>query len=405
MEAFGFVPPQMDQTPASKELHDDYHGAICDVCDFPILGVRFKCLNCADFDICAACEQEGLHAGHPDTHLFVVLPRPVPKEAEDWKALFPLPLCVDEAGKGTVHRGVFCTQCKAPVVGSRYVCTNCPDMFCLCDGCFSGRLPVDKHANGRNHVMVKIPFAPSPVSPEIDSSSSGEYQYGIAVDASLYKTPDCLLPNSLCLQHPGILVKSPLECDVRVPLLPVVYTGEAAVNPLSRSAERRELAESGIHRAAKLARKRQPKGVEIREMTMEDVDESVMQIENESFACPFQRNYFVDMLARGNYFAWVATVDGAVVGYVALKCRKNWTEIQSLAVTGKARGLGVGRSLMERALSLAEAYETSVRLHVSVWNVAAMQLYKSLGFVSAKWLFDYYSREEEDAIEMYIQRH
>ncbi len=409
MEAAGFVPPQLRETPAQQQLHDDYHSAICDCCDFPILGVRYKCLNCPDFDICASCEQDGQHAAHPAAHLFLVLPRPLPEEhAAAWKQLFPLPLCVDEVGTGTVHRGVFCTQCKAPVVGARYVCVNCPQMFSLCEGCFSGRVPIDKHANGRNHVMLKIPFAPSPSFPMEESDSSGEGQWeerGMHVDASLFQTPDGAAAGA-CSPRRGVLVKSPLEGDVRVPLLPVVYCGGAAVNPLSRSAERREqlAAEEEAQRKRRAPGEAVRAAVHIREMMLCDVDESVMPIENESFSLPFERAYFANILARGNYFAWVAEIDGVVVGYIALKIRRGWTDIHSLAVSSRARGCGVGRQLMERALSLAEVYETNVRLHVSVWNVNALSLYKSLGFVAAKWLFDYYQRDEEDAIEMYILR-
>jgi hypothetical protein len=29
------------------------HNAICDCCDFPITSVRYKCLNCPDYDLCS----------------------------------------------------------------------------------------------------------------------------------------------------------------------------------------------------------------------------------------------------------------------------------------------------------------------------------------------------------------
>ncbi len=93
-----------------------------------------------------------------------------------------------------------------------------------------------------------------------------------------------------------------------------------------------------------------------------------------------------------------------IIGYITLRIRKNWTEVTSLAVSSSARGYGIGRQLMERMMDLANAYETNIKLHVSVFNNAAMALYKSLGFVPSKWILDYYQREEEDAIEMYIVR-
>lgn len=77
MEACGFVPDQMRVAP---QLHEQYHHAICDSCDWPILGLRFKCLNCPDFDLCGACEDEMQH-GHPRSHVFLQLNRFEKKES------------------------------------------------------------------------------------------------------------------------------------------------------------------------------------------------------------------------------------------------------------------------------------------------------------------------------------
>mmetsp|Transcript_14126 Transcript_14126/g.40145 ORF Transcript_14126/g.40145 Transcript_14126/m.40145 type:complete len:728 (-) Transcript_14126:92-2275(-) len=49
------------------------HCALCDACNRRILGTRYKCINCADFDLCADCEAEGTH--HLPTHAFVKLGR------------------------------------------------------------------------------------------------------------------------------------------------------------------------------------------------------------------------------------------------------------------------------------------------------------------------------------------
>jgi|JI10StandDraft_1071094.scaffolds.fasta_scaffold836458_2 hypothetical protein len=73
--------------------------------------------------------------------------------------------------------------------------------------------------------------------------------------------------------------------DLNIPLLPVVFVGSAAVNPLSRSAEKLANAQSNVPRLAKV---REHLACQIREMTREDVD-AVMAIEKESFARPFDR--------------------------------------------------------------------------------------------------------------------
>merc|ERR1711963_453763 len=41
-----------------------HHGVTCDGCDkAPIVGFRYKCVVCDDYDLCAACEKAGKHPG------------------------------------------------------------------------------------------------------------------------------------------------------------------------------------------------------------------------------------------------------------------------------------------------------------------------------------------------------
>lgn len=37
---------------------------ICDECNQVVCGLRFKCLVCPDYDLCADCEGKGKHAEH-----------------------------------------------------------------------------------------------------------------------------------------------------------------------------------------------------------------------------------------------------------------------------------------------------------------------------------------------------
>ncbi|KAI8598274.1 hypothetical protein EDD21DRAFT_382925 [Dissophora ornata] len=63
-----------------------HSGVICDGCDTPIVGVRYKCGNCADYDLCGNCEASPV-ALHDVDHLFIKISRPISHRSV---AQFPL---------------------------------------------------------------------------------------------------------------------------------------------------------------------------------------------------------------------------------------------------------------------------------------------------------------------------
>merc|ERR1712184_229647 len=62
------------------ELHP---GIVCDGCDGPVLGPRYKCLACPDCDLCKICEGRGLHSQHK----MVRLPQPCKRDTKLAKLL------------------------------------------------------------------------------------------------------------------------------------------------------------------------------------------------------------------------------------------------------------------------------------------------------------------------------
>lgn len=53
-----------------------HRGCMCNACGIlPIRGIRYRCANCADFDLCETCESQGLHI---KTHVFYKVKVPAP---------------------------------------------------------------------------------------------------------------------------------------------------------------------------------------------------------------------------------------------------------------------------------------------------------------------------------------
>lgn len=82
-------------------------GVTCDGCDGAVLGTRYKCAVCPDYDLCSSCEGKGLHTEHdmimfrtPLNHPFGWFPRgPWHHKMKHWKHGFPHPAWMAAAGR------------------------------------------------------------------------------------------------------------------------------------------------------------------------------------------------------------------------------------------------------------------------------------------------------------------
>ncbi|TPX14429.1 uncharacterized protein E0L32_005393 [Thyridium curvatum] len=151
----------------SKRLpagRDRAHAAICDSCDSFIVGVRYKCLDCPDWDYCSQCHED---AGfiHPN-HRFVPIYEPIQE-----------PNCVRLPSKPT-HMGICCDGplCMVSskgrptyIVGDRYKCAVCHDTD-FCANCEAS--PANTH--NKTHPLIKFK---TPVR-HVSVSTQGEHQNG-----------------------------------------------------------------------------------------------------------------------------------------------------------------------------------------------------------------------------------
>eukprot|EP00727_Mastigamoeba_balamuthi_P010343 m51a1_g5931 putative ribosomal-protein-alanine acetyltransferase (387) ;mRNA; r:86879-88132 len=369
------------------ELLECLHDAVCDSCGCPVIGPRFRCLNCAEYvrdldprcarpmlqtrltavtqDLCASCEAQretAIFSGRGDAihnpqHVFLVIKRPL---SDDWPAAIEpqeMPVLLEHAdSRQVVHRNVWCDACDAPIVGTRYTCANCTGSvserrhpknctgFDLCEHCERNSLSI----HDPQHVFAKIPF----VLPEGAHVQQIPLMYGPHQSSALRRDPsDHDLASRDAQQH-----------------APAGPDGQAA------------------HRFS------------VRRMGLQDL-QSIMEIEQQCFAQPYDLQYFVNACADSKRAITVAEPEPGqpVAGYISVHYKGRGALFESLAVHEQARRSGVGRMLVLGAMAEARARGcTKAVLHVSVFNRGAIALYTACGFEPAEWIKDYYQSERED---------
>jgi len=139
-------------------------------------------------------------------------------------------------------------------------------------------------------------------------------------------------------------------------------------------------------------------GIDVRPAKRADLLE-VYRIETDSFTQPWPFSAFEQYLGRPGFF--IATGE-SVVGYIVADIVSNQGvplgHIKDVAVRERARGEGVGRLLLRRAISMLEAEQVhAIKLEVRESNERAINLYRSHGFEHRRTIEGYYD-DGEDAL-------
>ncbi|KIP04529.1 hypothetical protein PHLGIDRAFT_129451 [Phlebiopsis gigantea 11061_1 CR5-6] len=150
--------------------HDDHTTVKCSTCPSTIVGKRYKCATCENFNLCKACYSQ-VHEIHPSHPFLVILEKPMRTRSEP--VIEHPTLTPDDSGElSMTHTGVKCAHCLLEIVGARFHCAICPSID-ICSNCESAGLPgnLDSSDDGHNssHIMIKIPY-PLPMQ-ELENAS------------------------------------------------------------------------------------------------------------------------------------------------------------------------------------------------------------------------------------------
>ena len=132
-------------------------GVTCDHCSkVPLVGVRYKCLTCPDFDLCEACvklNDEEKTNFHNRDHLFLRISKPVSFN----DATTPTVL----VSRSRMVHNINCTNCRNGIVGLRYFCTSCA--INLCESCEL----ISNRFHDVSHNMMKMKPPATVVEPTV----------------------------------------------------------------------------------------------------------------------------------------------------------------------------------------------------------------------------------------------
>lgn len=137
--------------------------------------------------------------------------------------------------------------------------------------------------------------------------------------------------------------------------------------------------------------------IQIVPMKKEHID-SVCNIEKICFASPWTEEGLTEELYNENAHFIVAE-DNEVCGYIGVQEICGEAYITNIAVLPEYRRMGIGKSLLVRAMEGAEERKCAfITLEVRVSNRPAISLYESLGFTPVGNRKNFYSSPVEDAV-------
>jgi len=130
----------------------------------------------------------------------------------------------------------------------------------------------------------------------------------------------------------------------------------------------------------------------------------VMVIEDACFSTPWKEATFRGLMKRTDTDLFVAELDGDVAGYAACWTVIDQSELGNVAVSPRARGLGMGGALVDTVVErVKERGAHEVFLEVRESNHVAQGIYRDRGFIVVGRRRSYYAQPTEDALVMRLR--
>ena len=140
--------------------------------------------------------------------------------------------------------------------------------------------------------------------------------------------------------------------------------------------------------------------ITIRTMTTRDCAR-VAELERQIFSLPWSEEGFRSAVLMPQNVFLVAEDAGEICGYLGMYTSIDEGEITNVGVAPECRNQGIGRKLVQAALSMARQQGLAqVVLEVRVSNASAIHLYESCGFVNVGVRKGFYEQPKEDAYIM-----
>jgi ribosomal-protein-alanine N-acetyltransferase len=144
--------------------------------------------------------------------------------------------------------------------------------------------------------------------------------------------------------------------------------------------------------------------IKFRPMVEADVPE-VVEIERSAYAFPWNEGTYYDCM-RAGYSVWILEYRKQIGAYGVLSSAAGEAHLLNICVRPTLHGKGLGRAMLEHLIEVARSQRADMMfLEVRPSNLAAIQLYQSVGFAEIGTRRAYYPAlgGREDALIFAIQ--